>query len=219
MHTLHDAPCSPHGAVRPSTRPQPAHKRARMRRVRDFEVIDAFPFGIQFSWERDGEQTTTVLFERNGPIPAAKMLTFFRCALPQSPLQRLSTASAVPATADSLARCRNLKICVCVGRGMPAGGPPARGPLTGPAKPARAPQESAVHADGRVHGGLAAAGRLRPHDRHLHRRPAAARAERGRGEGEAEGQGARPARRAQAAARRPAAARLRERACVWRREA
>jgi len=48
--------------------------------VRDFEVIDAFPFGIQFSWERDGEQTTTVLFERNGPIPAAKMLTFFRCA-------------------------------------------------------------------------------------------------------------------------------------------
>lgn len=48
--------------------------------MRDFEVIDAFPFGIQFSWERDGEQTTTVLFERNGPIPAAKMLTFFRCA-------------------------------------------------------------------------------------------------------------------------------------------
>ncbi len=52
-------------------------------RVRDFEVIDAFPFGIQFSWDKDGEQTTTVLFERNGPIPSAKMLTFFRCgALP-----------------------------------------------------------------------------------------------------------------------------------------
>ena len=48
-------------------------------RVRDFEVIDAFPFGIQFSWEKDGEPTTTVLFERNGPIPSAKMLTFFRC--------------------------------------------------------------------------------------------------------------------------------------------
>ena len=47
-------------------------------RVRDFEVIDAFPFGIQFSWEKDGETTTTVLFERNGQIPSAKMLTFFR---------------------------------------------------------------------------------------------------------------------------------------------
>ncbi|KAK9827583.1 hypothetical protein WJX81_000587 [Elliptochloris bilobata] len=47
-------------------------------RVRDFEVIDAFPFGIQFTWEKDGEPTTTVLFERNGPIPSAKMLTFFR---------------------------------------------------------------------------------------------------------------------------------------------
>ena len=50
-------------------------------RVRDFEVIDAFPFGIQFSWEKDGETTTTVLFERNGQIPSAKMLTFFRCGV------------------------------------------------------------------------------------------------------------------------------------------
>ena len=47
--------------------------------MRDFEVIDAFPFGIQFSWEKDGETTTTVLFEHNGQIPSAKMLTFFRC--------------------------------------------------------------------------------------------------------------------------------------------
>ncbi|KAK9830242.1 hypothetical protein WJX72_010520 [[Myrmecia] bisecta] len=47
-------------------------------RVRDFEVIDSFPFGTEFTWEKDGEPTTTVLFERNGPIPSAKMLTFFR---------------------------------------------------------------------------------------------------------------------------------------------
>lgn len=51
-----------------------------MRRVRDFEVIEAFPFGIQFEWEKDGEHTTSVLFERMGPIPSAKMLTFFRSA-------------------------------------------------------------------------------------------------------------------------------------------
>ncbi len=49
-----------------------------MCRVRDFEVIEAFPFGIQFEWEKDGEHTTSVLFERMGPIPSAKMLTFFR---------------------------------------------------------------------------------------------------------------------------------------------
>jgi heat shock protein 4 len=47
-------------------------------RVRDFEVIEAFPFGIGFQWEKDGERTTSTLFERNGPIPSAKMLTFFR---------------------------------------------------------------------------------------------------------------------------------------------
>ena len=206
--------------------PRGSHARACVRRVRDFEVIDAFPFGIQFSWERDGEQTTTVLFERNGPIPAAKMLTFFRCALPQecaaAAAHRISGVYAIRQCLrlqPAWLTVKSLNGCVHTGRGVPAGGLSVSEPLTGPAKAARAAQESAVHADGRVHGGLAAAGRLRPHDRHLHRRPAAARAERGRGEGEAEGQGARPARHAQAAARRPAAARLRERACIWRREA
>ena len=44
-------------------------------------MIDAFPFGIAFSWEKDGEPTTTVLFERNGPIPSTKLLTFYRYAV------------------------------------------------------------------------------------------------------------------------------------------
>lgn len=47
-------------------------------RVRDFEVVDIFPFGIVFDWEKDGEATFTVLFERNCPIPSAKVLTFHR---------------------------------------------------------------------------------------------------------------------------------------------
>ena len=50
-------------------------------RVRDFEVIEAFPFGNEFQWEKDGERTSSTLFERNGPIPSAKMLTFFRSVL------------------------------------------------------------------------------------------------------------------------------------------
>ena len=47
-------------------------------RVRDFEVVDIFPFGIAFDWDKDGEHTSTVLFERNCPIPSAKVLTFHR---------------------------------------------------------------------------------------------------------------------------------------------
>ena len=48
--------------------------------MRDFEILEAFPFGITFSWEKDGEPNQSVLFERNGPIPSVKMLTFMRCA-------------------------------------------------------------------------------------------------------------------------------------------
>jgi hypothetical protein len=47
-------------------------------RVKEFEVIDIFPFGVNFTWEKDGENTTTTLFERGGVIPSAKMLTFYR---------------------------------------------------------------------------------------------------------------------------------------------
>jgi heat shock 70kDa protein 4 len=49
-----------------------------VRRVKEFEVIDSFPFGVAFSWEKDGEPTTSTLFEKHGPIPSAKMLTFYR---------------------------------------------------------------------------------------------------------------------------------------------
>lgn len=47
-------------------------------RVRDFEVIDKTPFGIEFAWEKDGQPVTSVLFERNSPIPSIKQLTFYR---------------------------------------------------------------------------------------------------------------------------------------------
>ena len=50
--------------------------------MRDFEVIDSFPFGIGLSWDKDGEPVSSVLFERNGPIPSTKVLTFRRCPPP-----------------------------------------------------------------------------------------------------------------------------------------
>jgi hypothetical protein len=47
-------------------------------RVRDFEVMDIYPFGVQLSWEKDGEPTTSIVFELNGPLPSTKSLTFYR---------------------------------------------------------------------------------------------------------------------------------------------
>ena len=47
-------------------------------RVRDFEVIDSYPFGVEFTWEKEGAPHTETLFKRAGLIPSTKMLTFFR---------------------------------------------------------------------------------------------------------------------------------------------
>ena len=47
-------------------------------KVREFQVQDTFPYGIQFSWEKDGERVTSVVFERGSHVPSAKMLTFYR---------------------------------------------------------------------------------------------------------------------------------------------
>ena len=49
-------------------------------RVRDFEVMDIYPYGVQLTWEKDGVPTSSVVFERNGPIPSVKSLTFYRSA-------------------------------------------------------------------------------------------------------------------------------------------
>ncbi len=32
-------------------------------RVRDFEVIDSYPFGVEFTWEKDGAPHTETLFK------------------------------------------------------------------------------------------------------------------------------------------------------------
>ena len=48
-------------------------------RVRDFEVIDKVALGVEFSWEKEGQPTTSVIFERNSPLPSVKLLTFYRC--------------------------------------------------------------------------------------------------------------------------------------------
>ena len=48
-------------------------------RVRDFEVIDKVALGVEFCWEKDGQPISSVVFERNSPVPSVKLLTFFRC--------------------------------------------------------------------------------------------------------------------------------------------
>ena len=49
-------------------------------KVREFQVQDAFPYGVQFSWDKDGETVTSTVFERGSHVPSAKMLTFYRSA-------------------------------------------------------------------------------------------------------------------------------------------
>lgn len=50
-------------------------------RVRQFEVLDSFPYGVQFSWDKadaPGGRATSVVFPAGSPVPSAKMLTFYR---------------------------------------------------------------------------------------------------------------------------------------------
>lgn len=48
-------------------------------KVRDFEVVDSFPFPVSFNWVGEGGEAKDMeLFERNNPVPSSKMMTFFR---------------------------------------------------------------------------------------------------------------------------------------------
>jgi hypothetical protein len=49
-----------------------------MCRVRDFEVIELFPFGVSLDFQKDGEMTSNVVFQRKGTIPDVKVITFYR---------------------------------------------------------------------------------------------------------------------------------------------
>jgi heat shock protein 4 len=68
-------------------------------RVRDFQVLDSFPYGVQFSWEKDGQAVTSVVFERGSLVPSAKMLTFYRSE-PFAIRAEYTPDSDIPATAD-----------------------------------------------------------------------------------------------------------------------
>lgn len=49
-------------------------------KVRDYDVIDAAPYPVQFTWDKDGAPASQVLFDKFNPIPSTKMLTFMRSA-------------------------------------------------------------------------------------------------------------------------------------------
>ena len=57
------------------------HTQQCLYRVRDFQVIDASPFGFAFTWDKDGTPTTSTLFERGSSFPNSKVLTLNRRAL------------------------------------------------------------------------------------------------------------------------------------------
>lgn len=68
-------------------------------RVREFQVQDCFPYGIEFSWEKDGERVSNVVFNKGSHVPCAKMLTFYRSE-PFDIEARYTEDSDIPATAD-----------------------------------------------------------------------------------------------------------------------
>ncbi|GAX78376.1 hypothetical protein CEUSTIGMA_g5818.t1 [Chlamydomonas eustigma] len=47
-------------------------------KVRDFAVKDACPYTVEFFWDRDGEQSSQALFEKNSYFPSTKSLTLLR---------------------------------------------------------------------------------------------------------------------------------------------
>ncbi len=80
----------------PARQPYPLNPNARANsQVREFDVVDAVPFAVDFTWDKDGKPTTQRLFERNSPFPAAKMLTFVRS-------QPFSIAAVVPETGEKI---------------------------------------------------------------------------------------------------------------------
>lgn len=68
-------------------------------RVREFQVQDCFPYGIEFSWDKDGEKVSNVVFSKGSHVPCAKMLTFYRSETFDIEA-RYTDDSDIPATAD-----------------------------------------------------------------------------------------------------------------------
>lgn len=69
-------------------------------RVREFQVQDSFPYGVEFSWDKDGEKVSSVVFAKGEThVPCAKMLTFYRSE-PFDLEARYTDDSDIPQTAD-----------------------------------------------------------------------------------------------------------------------
>ena len=68
-------------------------------RVREFQVQDSFPYNVEFSWDKDGEVSTNVVFSKGSHVPCAKMLTFYR-SKPFEIEAKYSDDSDIPSTAE-----------------------------------------------------------------------------------------------------------------------
>jgi heat shock protein 4 len=70
-------------------------------RVREFQVQDSFPYTVEFSWDKDGEKVSNVVFNKGSHVPCAKMLTFYRSE--QFEIQgKYSDDSDIPSTAERI---------------------------------------------------------------------------------------------------------------------
>jgi len=69
-------------------------------KVREYEVVDACPYAINFTWDKDGAPVTQTVFERHSPFPATKAITFMR-AEPFTVTASYATSEDLPASAPS----------------------------------------------------------------------------------------------------------------------
>lgn len=63
--------------------------------VRDFDVVDAAPYGVDFQYTGDDGTKTLHMFEKNSHVPNNKLLTVFRCAC--VPIRASTCLGLVPA--------------------------------------------------------------------------------------------------------------------------
>ena len=70
-------------------------------RVREFQVQDSFPYTVEFSWDKEGDVSTNVVFSKGSHVPCAKMLTFYRSE-PFEIEAKYSDDSDIPSTAERM---------------------------------------------------------------------------------------------------------------------
>lgn len=50
----------------------------RSQQVREYDVVDAVPYAVDFTWDKEGAPTTQTVFDKYSAFPSTKAITFMR---------------------------------------------------------------------------------------------------------------------------------------------